>query len=132
MPHVTTIKKRIRERDNYTCQKCGNDGPWVRLPDVHRLIPGSYYRPHLCVTLCNKCHSKMPRTIDDVFRMEPEDAGVAVTFLNLFLLDEREAFEALKKHCGGSGRKMRRFVYLALRDRLQRKGAMPKPTASSK
>jgi len=49
------IAKKIRKRDNYTCQHCGNPGY-----DVHHIIPWRLTHndnPSNLVTLCRSCHS---------------------------------------------------------------------------
>lgn len=56
-----SVRREVRERDNYTCQRC-NKNP-SRLPDVHHLKPigtfetpedGNY--PENLVSLCHPCH----------------------------------------------------------------------------
>jgi len=49
-----TLKRKIRERDNYTCQLCGAEGK-----DVHHIDYNKEHceQPNL-ITLCRSCHSK--------------------------------------------------------------------------
>ena len=70
--------KKVKERDNYTCQNCGNKKGVcahhiipVNLPrDVHSPhspFPASYYNPALAldvnngITLCRECHTHLHR-----------------------------------------------------------------------
>lgn len=55
------IRRAVRERDSYTCQRCGKKPP--KLPDVHHIKPigtfktpeeGNY--PENLVSLCHPCH----------------------------------------------------------------------------
>ena len=59
------MKKRVRERDNFTCQCCGyrNTEKVNHGLEVHHIFG---YKDHLdyrtedsnCITLCNDCHKK--------------------------------------------------------------------------
>ena len=53
-------RKKVFERDNYTCKKCGEKGghieadhikPWMLFPDIRFNISNGQ-------TLCRKCHGK--------------------------------------------------------------------------
>ena len=54
------LKASVRERDNYTCQKCGANGENVVL-DTHHIIPYRITKDNSLtnlVTLCHRCHMK--------------------------------------------------------------------------
>lgn len=53
------------ERDNYTCQKCGNKG-YGRKLNVHHIYDRSHYPeltfvPENSITLCSECHKDFHR-----------------------------------------------------------------------
>lgn len=64
-PEYRRMKKRVRERDNFTCQCCGyrNTKKVNHGLEVHHIYG---YKDHLdyrvedsnCITLCNDCHKK--------------------------------------------------------------------------
>ncbi|GAH15014.1 unnamed protein product, partial [marine sediment metagenome] len=48
------LKRKIRERDNYTCQLCGAEGK-----DVHHIdYAKENCEPSNLITLCRSCHTK--------------------------------------------------------------------------
>lgn len=55
------IKKMIKERDNYTCQKCGiTEEDTMQYLQVHHLVKYSITKdnsPDNLITLCPKCHA---------------------------------------------------------------------------
>ena len=71
-PIFQEFKRKIRNRDNYTCQKCGIRG--VRL-DVDHIRPFSLF-PELrldasnCRTLCRPCHIKTDTWAGKVFNYQ--------------------------------------------------------------
>ena len=55
-----SIKKKIKERDNYTCQECGEIEGEQYL-QVHHIIPYRIFEDNSeenLITLCSKCHAK--------------------------------------------------------------------------
>lgn len=64
----TSIKERIRKRDNYTCQKCGKTqkelkGRHKKL-DVHHIDGDNTNNdPENMITLCHNCHAKLCKEI---------------------------------------------------------------------
>lgn len=56
------IKKKIKERDNYTCQDCGvKEAELVQYLQVHHIIPYRIFEDNSeenLITLCSKCHAK--------------------------------------------------------------------------
>lgn len=63
-PSWIALAKKIRERDNFTCQQCGRYGPnGGGELHVHHIIPrgrGGSNDPSNLVTLCSDCHSMQP------------------------------------------------------------------------
>lgn len=56
-PKWKTLAKRIRERDSYKCQICGNRGT-----QVHHILPcrlGGPDEEWNLITLCRRCHGKV-------------------------------------------------------------------------
>ncbi len=49
-----TLKRAIRERDNYICQLCSQYGNYIHHIDYNKLN----CNPTNLITLCQKCHSK--------------------------------------------------------------------------
>ena len=49
-----TLKRSIRERDNYICQLCSQYGDIVHHIDYNK----HNHNPNNLITLCNPCHSK--------------------------------------------------------------------------
>ena len=61
-PDWRPLQRAVRERDEYTCQRCGTK-PDGRDPDVHHIRPVSSFEnvndantPENLVTLCHPCH----------------------------------------------------------------------------
>lgn len=60
---LNTWKKKVKERDNYTCQKCGAALD-PRRADAHHLLP-QWFMPERAfdenngITLCKKCHKQL-------------------------------------------------------------------------
>lgn len=62
---VRTIKRAIRDRDEYRCTECRMTNVahlrrWGRSLEVHRIVPQSEYGFDGCTTLCKMCHSAKP------------------------------------------------------------------------
>jgi hypothetical protein len=53
-----TLKRSIRERDNYICQICGNPQEDVVFSVHHIDYDKKNCNPNNLITLCRKCHSK--------------------------------------------------------------------------
>lgn len=76
-PEYKYWRKCIYERDNYTCQECGDksgNGHAVRL-NAHHIKPYAFY-PELIfaldngVTLCEKCHRKTDSFGTKIFKLK--------------------------------------------------------------
>ena len=76
---VESTRQKVIQRDNHTCQRCGinvsptnEDGPDFQ---VHHIIPraagGPDHEDNL-VTLCNECHSKVHRLIENLPEERPD------------------------------------------------------------
>jgi len=50
------FRRIVRERDNYTCQRCGQPGKTVHHIFSFRLCKTLYNDPDNGVTLCDICH----------------------------------------------------------------------------
>jgi len=58
-----SVRDKVLERDNYTCQVCGFKGDsWGSNLEVHHIVPlhkgGKCLDPENLITLCKKCHRK--------------------------------------------------------------------------
>ncbi len=64
---IVLIKKAVRGRDGNRCVHCSLSGAdYQRVTgknlDVHRTVPGSPYTLEGCVTVCPRCHKRLPRS----------------------------------------------------------------------
>lgn len=96
-----SVKKNVRERDNFKCRKCGinqnnHREETSRDLDVHRLIPGMLYHEDWCVTLCRECHGQMPRDCEALVFGNCEDTGIFLVYFNLFHPEDCALYERLK------------------------------------
>jgi len=74
-----SVRQRVIERDDRTCQRCGievseNDQPGPNF-EVHHLIPfaaGGPNHPDNLVTLCLDCHSTVHKEVRTVVTDHPE------------------------------------------------------------
>lgn len=54
-----TTKEKVKERDNYKCRLCGNNGSDGMDLNVHHLTPrssGGNHTAHNLITVCESCH----------------------------------------------------------------------------
>ena len=60
-----SLRKKVFERDNFTCQKCKIQDKTTKILEVHHIIPlyseGKDELNNL-ITLCNDCHHFAPNT----------------------------------------------------------------------
>lgn len=57
------IKRKVKRRDNYTCQRCGRTSDEVAELHVHHIRSISKdgtNKPENLITLCDYCHSRQP------------------------------------------------------------------------
>lgn len=55
------ISKKVRQRDNYICQKCNKPETKEETHDVHHIIPKRISKDDSLenlITLCKSCHKK--------------------------------------------------------------------------
>jgi len=119
---VAEIKALVRYRDGYRCVECSLSArEHVRLTkktlEVHRVVPGSRYTVKGCVTLCRKCHDKMPSREPGAPDFASSDGRVIITLqvvpelaaaLRLFAKQQRRTIQAtftlaLEKHLRAEG-----------------------------
>lgn len=56
---IETLRKSIRERDNFTCQLCGKKEVNSNSFDIHHIDYNKYnLDPNNLITLCKSCHMK--------------------------------------------------------------------------
>lgn len=60
------IRQRVLERDNHTCQRCGENGRPGNELDVHHLSYARLYNEELSdlLTLCRGCHGDIHSSIE--------------------------------------------------------------------
>lgn len=72
-PNWTPVRNEVRERDDYTCQKCGDSAEELgQIPDCHHIKPehtfenrtDAHYKENL-VLLCRECHNEISGTPPD-------------------------------------------------------------------
>ena len=63
------------------CQICLEDTPY-KLRDVHRIVPGSKYLPHQCVSVCANCHRRIHAGFITDVRKHTSTAGTLVIYLD--------------------------------------------------
>ncbi|QIO25467.1 HNH endonuclease [Haloarcula sp. JP-L23] len=75
-----TLRERVLERDNYTCQRCGSESDDVRTQaevnlHCHHIIPKAAGGPDVmenAVTLCERCHKRVHRERSNIHETAPE------------------------------------------------------------
>ena len=79
--HTTTsTRKRVLERDDYTCQRCGCEvesghRESQQSAEAHHLIPSAAGGPDVAgnlVTLCLRCHKQVHRDMKKLHQTNPE------------------------------------------------------------
>jgi hypothetical protein len=95
------IKAAVRERDGFKCRDCGKTNKKSikgtgRSLQVHRLLPGTEYDEKWCVTLCQQCHARKPRTIDQLFFLPSKETGVLLLGFNLYDPSARNIISSLE------------------------------------
>lgn len=124
--NVARLKNSIRQRDGFRCTQCGmtNDQhreQHNRQLDVHRLVPGSEYKPEGCITVCKACHRSLPRRQhgDTDFYGAHEQHRIAL---------HPKLVESLERLAARNGRTLREETLVAIEEHLARNGLWP-PTA---
>jgi hypothetical protein len=99
------LRRRVLQRDNYTCRRCGHKGEWGQHRDnvqVHHLLPCSLGGEHTMdnlLTLCDPCHRKE----DAAIRRSIPDYWQVAWSGNI--PPSVEAFAVSPRHGGGRPRK---------------------------
>jgi 5-methylcytosine-specific restriction endonuclease McrA len=67
---LVSVKDAVRQRDEHRCQDCGMTASehlekFSTKLHVHRIVPGLSYSVNWCVTLCQSCHGKKPKKLQD-------------------------------------------------------------------
>jgi 5-methylcytosine-specific restriction endonuclease McrA len=89
-----TLRKRVFERDNFTCQKCKIQDKTTRILEAHHIIPlfveGNDDLNNL-ITLCSDCHHFAPDNKEEFDKyMQEEMEGTLTTLMkawNQFRVD---------------------------------------------
>lgn len=75
----TNWRNEILKRDSYTCRFCGKKPSICKMCgkkeslEVHHILPSRYFPKYKYIlkngiTLCHKCHHKIPKNIEKVFK----------------------------------------------------------------
>jgi hypothetical protein len=99
-PTELEIKEAVRVRDGHKCLDCGmtaeeHKEKFDTKLHVHRLVPGMTYTPGWCVTLCQTCHGKKPKKMEDGFFA----ADLRWFGLNLYDASHRAVWERMVDYC---------------------------------
>lgn len=118
MASDASIKAAVRARDGYKCRDCGmtneeHIAKYKRKLNVHRLLPGSTYRVGLCVTLCQDCHKKKPKSLSDAVFYDYSD--IRLFLVNLYDPGEKYIFDGITEIASRSGKEFSDVVNEALR-----------------
>ena len=96
-----TLKKKVFERGNFTCQKCKIQDKTSRILEAHHLIPlvyGGKDELDNLITLCSDCHHFAPDKKEDFKEyMKEECDGTMTTFTKAFEKVRRENPELFEK-----------------------------------
>lgn len=79
------IRRKVFERDNFTCQKCKLLDKTAKSLEVHHLIPiifGGKDEINNLITLCSDCHHFSPNTKEEFGKYVLEECnGTMTTFI---------------------------------------------------
>ena len=83
-----TLRKKVFQRDNFTCQKCKLQDRTARVLEVHHIIPmymkGAENIENV-ITLCNDCHHFAPNNFKDFEEyMREEMEGTLTTLIKVW------------------------------------------------
>jgi 5-methylcytosine-specific restriction endonuclease McrA len=99
-PRNQTLRKKVFERDNFSCQKCKIQDKTAKTLEVHHIMPlgyGGKDEINNLITLCSDCHHFAPNTkkeFDEYIKEECD--GTMTTFIKAFKkvrLDHKELFD---------------------------------------
>ncbi|OGJ13379.1 hypothetical protein A3K82_00630 [Candidatus Pacearchaeota archaeon RBG_19FT_COMBO_34_9] len=78
------LRKKVFERDNFTCQKCKIQDQTARILEAHHIIPlvmGGNDNIDNLITLCNDCHHFAPNRKEDFDEYIKEEMEGTLTIL---------------------------------------------------
>jgi len=83
-----TLRKRVFERDDFTCQKCKIQDKTTRILEAHHISPlvmnGSDNLANI-ITLCGDCHHFAPNNIKEFEEyMKDEMEGTLTTLMEIW------------------------------------------------
>ena len=83
-----TLRKKVLERDNFSCRKCGFEDKSGKLLEVHHVLPlyneGKDDLKNL-ITLCQDCHHFAPNNPEEFKKyLQEETTGTFTTFMKAF------------------------------------------------
>jgi len=99
-----TLRKKVFERDNFTCQKCKIQDKTAKILEAHHIIP-LYLEENdnldNLITLCYDCHHFAPNKKEDFDNyMKEESDGTTTNFINAwnkFRKENQELVEQINK-----------------------------------
>jgi predicted HNH restriction endonuclease len=99
-----TLRRKIFQRDNFTCKKCKIEDKDLKVLEAHHIIPlyaGGKNEIDNMITLCSDCHHYAPDKLEDFKEyMFEELDGTSTFFLKVWkkLREEHpELFKELDK-----------------------------------
>lgn len=97
------LRKKVLERDNFTCQKCKIQDKTAKSLEVHHLIPITFDGKdeiNNLITLCSDCHHFAPNTKKEFDEYLNEECdGTMTTLIKAFKkvrLEHKEEFDKLE------------------------------------
>lgn len=98
-----TLRKKVFERDDFTCQKCKIQDKTERILEAHHIIPlyaGGTDELSNMITLCSDCHHFAPNNKEQFENYRKEETDGTLTTLikswNKFREEHPEFFDNLK------------------------------------
>lgn len=102
------LRRKVFERDNYTCKKCSLQDREMRQIEGHHVVPlwkGGKNDIDNMITLCSDCHRFVPETKKEFEEyMEEECEGTLTNLVKAFkkaIKEHPELVEEINKEYGG-------------------------------
>ncbi|MFH0831961.1 MAG: HNH endonuclease [archaeon] len=96
-----TLKKKVFERDNFTCRKCKIQDKTLRILEAHHIVPicmGGKDEIDNLITLCNDCHHFAPNKKEDFEEyLKEECTGTMTTLIKTMQKVRQEHPELFQK-----------------------------------